>query len=318
MAFSDPAGTNSCIALFEMYRLQNKPLPHLYSNRSCFSSKYQPFVRNEVPDFSHHNFDCLFTGTSHPVSSDKFEVNAIQQAKANHVHVISFIDHWMNFKLRFEGLMKEEMPDEIWVIDERAKELAIEEGLDEDKLKVKGNPYHYYLKNFWHSEFESKQYLNQLGIRTDCLHILFAPDPLSLRNRNHQTGFTEADALESILKVLSGQQFRVCLIIKMHPLQPEEILKTILNKYKEVSHFLLKEADNCELISACDLVIGFYSNFLLEAKTLGKPVIRFFPGNTAADLLRNTVGMESLCNNEKELEDKMLNYINGKDKFFAE
>jgi hypothetical protein len=309
MAFSDPAGTNSCIALFEMYRLQNKPLPQLFSNRFYFSSQYQPFVIAEATDFKQKKFDCLFTGTSHPESSDKFEVQCIKRAKASSVYVISFIDHWTNFKLRFEGLLKEEMPDEIWVVDEKAKQLAIEEGIDRNKIRIKGNPYHFYLQKYWHPEFTAKKYLEKSGIPPSFFYIVFAPDPLSLRNQNHQTGFTEAEALESILKILQRNQCQACLIIKLHPLQPTEILSAVLSKYENVNYVLLKQANNCELISASDLVIGFYSNFLLEAKALGKPVIRFFPGNIDADLLKYSEAIESPCRTETELESKILNYL---------
>jgi hypothetical protein len=310
MAFSDPAGTNSCIALFEMYRLQNKPLPKLYSNRSHFPSKYQPFIM-AMPNFEQKKFDCLFTGTSHPESSDKFEVQCIKRAKANAVYVVSFIDHWTNFKLRFEGLLKEEMPDEIWVVDEKAKQLAMEEGIDKNKIRVKGNPYHFYLRKYWHPEFSGKQYLEKLGIPIGFFHIVFAPDPLSLRDQNRQLGFTEAEALESILKILQRTKLQSCLIIKLHPLQSPEILTAVLERYKNVNHFSLKQADNCELISASDLVIGFYSNFLLEAKALGKRVIRFFPGNIDADLLKNSHSIESPCRTDSELESQMLNYLHG-------
>ena len=159
--FSDPAGANSCLALFEMYKLQNKQLPLLYSNRSYFSSKYRSVVSNCIPDFKTLDIDCVFTGTSHPDSSDSYEVNCIKQAKQNKIYVISFIDHWINFKLRFEGLVEEEMPDEIWVVDERARELAIKEQLPANKLVVHENPYHFYLRNYWRSAYSKKIFLTR-------------------------------------------------------------------------------------------------------------------------------------------------------------
>ena len=63
--------------------------------------------------------------------------------------------------------------------------------------------------------------------------------------------------------------------------------------------FLLKDADPLELAHASDIVVGFYSNLLLEAEALGKNVIRYFPGKQEADLLRHKEGL-------KKVQDKII------------
>ena len=66
--------------------------------------------------------------------------------------------------------------------------------------------------------------------------------------------------------IIEQVKSEVFLIIKAHPLQPAEVLDKVLSKYPHDNYKFIKEADNCELINASDLIIGFYSNFLLKQK----------------------------------------------------
>lgn len=307
-AFSDAAGTNACIAMYRLNAAFHEE-QLLFSNRLNFSSELSLVVQNNIPDFSTSGIDCLFTGTSHPESSECFEINCIKQAKSKGVYTISFIDHWVNFKLRFNGLNEDEMPDEIWVIDENAKDLAEKEGLPSAKIKIKGNPYHYHLRTCWKPAYLSKSYLSFLGIKEDAFHILFAPDPFSIRNIYQKTGFTEGEALKDLLTIVSEIK-DTFLLIKLHPLQPEDVLLNVLEQYPNIPHKLIKEADVPELLAASDLVIGFYSNLLLEASALQKSTIRYFPGNTEADLLAGSQLLHAACVTPTQLKHKIHIYLN--------
>jgi hypothetical protein len=281
--FSDQAGANACTALAKM--VEGKKKITVYSNRNYNGNVQQVVYRNEQPSLD--KVETVFLGTSHPASSDYFELNCLKEAKQKNIYTISFIDHWINFKLRFTDAQgKTIYPDEIWVVDEKAKQLAIEEGLPAALIKVSGNPYHYYLEHQWKSSWKGKSYFNSLNIKPNAFHIVFAPDPLSLRNIKEKVGFSEAEALHDILNVISDlNDENICLVVKCHPLQPEEILAKEINKTGWPNVSLLKNADSLELINAADLVVGFYSNFLLDAKALGKKVVRYFPGKEETDLL---------------------------------
>lgn len=280
--FSDQAGANTCVALSKMIGHNTKV--SLYSNRN-YNSMKEVVCREEQPCLN--EVKTVFLGTSHPASSDYFELNCLKQAKQKNIYTISFIDHWVNFKLRFTDADGATIyPNEIWVVDEKAKQLAIEEGLPAELIKVTGNPYHQYLKDQWKPVWEGKSYFSFLNIKPDAFHIVFAPDPLSLRNANEKVGFSEAEALHDILDVISDfNDEHICLVVKCHPLQPEEILRNEISRAKWANVFLIKNADALELINAADLVIGFYSNFLLDAKALNKNVVRYYPGNDDADFL---------------------------------
>lgn len=308
LIFSDPAGTNSCLALFEIYKSEHKKLPLLYSNSSYFSDKYSSLVKKGVPDFKSLGIDCVFTGTSHPESSNHFEVDCIKKAINENIYTISFIDHWVNFKLRFDGLNKSEYPNEIWVVDETAKELAISEGLPKEKVFIKTNPYYYYLKNYWQPQYKDKEYFEKLQIPGKGFHILFAPDPFSVRNGKETAGFDEVDALNDLIAIISQFNNEIKLIVKCHPLQPTDDLMKVIKKTNCNNCFLTKDADALELMHASDVVIGFYSNLLLEAEVLGKKVIRYFPGKPEADLLRHKKSLKK-TQNRNELMKEIKNCI---------
>lgn len=306
--FSDQAGANACTALAKM--VGNDAKIFLYSNRN-YNSNMKEVVHTEVQPCL-NEVETVFLGTSHPASSGYYELNCLKEAKQKNIYTISFIDHWINFKLRFTDAKGETTyPNEIWVVDEKAKQLAIEEGLPEKTINVTGNPYHYYLKSFWKSSWEGKSYFSSLNINPNAYHIVFAPDPLSLRNMKEKVGFSEEEALHDILEVISGfHDETIFLVVKCHPLQPEEILEKEIEKTGSRNVSLIKNADTLEMIHAADLVIGFYSNFLLDAKALGKNVVRYYPGNEEADLLNHDHSLIKL-KDKTSLHHHLKNIIYG-------
>jgi hypothetical protein len=309
--FSDPAGANACMGFASLGRAFEGRSSLLFCNKRYETKEMENLrVVSEVPDFKSLGIDCVFAGTSHPESSAYFEVHCLGEARRAGIRTISFVDHWVNFRLRFLDENNElVLPDEIWVVDEKAKQLAVEEGLPGSILKVERNPYHQYLEYLWKPSFRNKDYLDGLHIPKEGFHILFAPDPLSLRDGKKTAGFTEDEALEQLLDVLTTLELPVHLIVKCHPLQPVEVLDEAVKKSNMPVH-IIRSGDTLELVNASDLVIGFYSNLLLEAKAIGKNVIRFYPGNEKADWLIHDTSIPRLQTKEALLTT-IKNYING-------
>ncbi len=107
MAFSDPAGANACLAIARIRDMNGHPVPPMYTNRQPHVSKdfNLPLVlTSELPNFKNSEIEYLFTGTSHPDSSENFECRCIENAFKENIYTIAFIDHWTNFRLRFSGL----------------------------------------------------------------------------------------------------------------------------------------------------------------------------------------------------------------------
>ena len=81
---------------------------------------FLPFQANSLDDLV-TKADVVLTGTGW--ASD-LEYNAIRKSKEQKVHVISLIDHWINYRARFIRDGNSVMPNEIWVTDKYALELA--------------------------------------------------------------------------------------------------------------------------------------------------------------------------------------------------
>ena len=307
--FSDAAGANACIALAKICEKESKASSLLFSNKKYSEAGDRLTVTETVPSFQNLGIDCVFTGTSHPASSNHFEVNCIKKAGSEDIYTISFIDHWVNFKLRFDGVNESEYPNEIWVVDETAKRLAVLEGLPSEKIFIRTNPYHYYLKNYWQTQYSGKEYFEKLQIPGKGFHILFVPDPLSIRSGKEIAGFDEREALNDLLSIIKKLNGEINLVVKCHPLQPVDDLVRLIKKSNSKTCFLLEEADPLVLVHASDIVVGFYSNLLLEAEVLGKKVIRYFPGKPEADLLKHKKSLKKIKDkNElmKEIEHCIL------------
>ena len=81
--------------------------------------------------------DWLLCGTSW--QSD-LEWKAIRRAKKANKKVISFIDHWVNYRERYFKKSEYALPDEIWIGDIYAEKIA-KDNFPNLKVMLKSNPY---------------------------------------------------------------------------------------------------------------------------------------------------------------------------------
>jgi hypothetical protein len=88
-------------------------------------------VRDPFPDFT--GFDLVLCGSS---GEADLERRAVEAARGAGVRCAVYLDHWVNYALRFGAVL----PDEVWVTDEHAARLAAEAlpGVD---VRIQGNPY---------------------------------------------------------------------------------------------------------------------------------------------------------------------------------
>jgi len=306
--FSDAAGANACLAQAFILQKENNCEITCFSNKQNFHEAQWPFLvqlKEKITESDLQNADVLFTGTSHPESSSHFELKAIQLAKSKYLNTIAYVDHWTNISLRFEWNGEMVYPNEVWLPDQMAQTMAIKEGVPEKIIQIRKNPYLAYLASHWKSVYPEKGYAKKLLLPSSKKIIVIAPDPISLRTKDFDPGFTEVSALTALLESIqkSGMQDRVAVVIKAHPLQPVEVLLPALNHFISLGLTLkvLTESNNPELINIADLVIGFYSNFLLEAREMNKSVVRYFPGNSELDPLKHLVDLPSISNASEAL-----------------
>ena len=295
--FSDPGGAKPLLALIENSQV---------NNYKVFSDRIYPFYKDfgitiSDPPVDWHNEleeyapNIVVTGTSYTSS---LELDVLSIAADVGIFTISFVDHWTNISNRFSSKKYQALyPNEIWLVDERAKMIAINEGIDEGRLKVIGNPYHQWLNN-WEPEVDKQEYLNTIGINNNAPVLLFGPDSLSNVDGKRKYGFDEISATKDILDLMEGSLTDIgnCnFLIKPHPNQNVEPLMEIVNNYPFAS-ILSSNVDTNTVLYYSDVVIGFFSSLLLESCVLNKKVIRFIPTPINNDPFENmNVGEKVDC-----------------------
>ncbi len=277
-AFSDPGGAKPILSLIE----EIQPDEYLaVSNRSySFYDDFKTQVQMIENDFekivNSYQPDLIFTGTSYPSDFDK---QFLKIALEKNIDCYTFVDHWTNMDLRFTYENNFLEPSQVWVIDERAKEIAMKAGIPKDKIVISGNPYHKWLKN-WKPRVIKEVFLETIGLKniTDTL-LIFAPDPLSNINGIEKYGFDELSALKDLIELFEEHESELShfkILIKAHPNQNRKKIEKIIQKTKNCI-LLPNDIDANTVTYYGNITIGFFSSFLLEAKILGKEILRFIP-----------------------------------------
>ncbi len=271
--FSDPGGAKAVLAkvcelkdnLSKCFIISDRVYPFFKE----FSLRVDLPPKNVTDYFNIINPDFVFTGTSY---TSKIELEFLRVARERKVISYSFIDHWTNFKNRFLFNDQYMYPDKILVIDEEAKQLAIEDGINKNILIIYGNPYYKYLHSFQPKE-PKENFFSRLGHDVGRKKIIvFAPDPLSNVNGSSVYGFDELSATKEMAELLDSISHNFLFFLKLHPNQN---VKAIKSKASSKMIMLDASVDSNTLIYYSDLVIGFFSNFLIEANIMRKKVLRF-------------------------------------------
>ncbi|MCS6796610.1 MAG: hypothetical protein NZ516_11705 [Raineya sp.] len=251
--------------------------------------------KDEIRFLQCFNPDFVFTGTSY---TSKIELKFIEQAVKQNILSIAFIDHWTNFYSRFVWNEKVIFPDKIWVIDEKAKNLAIQDNLAPEKLQVAGNPYYEFLK-IWEPTISRDEFLNFVALPEDASYILYVPEPLSQVGGVEKFGFDEYEVLEELIsyfkkKYVYSHKF---LLVKPHPNHQVEGFKKLLQSQPSNIKLLKSQTPINLLMHYADLVIGHFSNALMEGKLLGVKVVRLLPEKCKVEFMENDlIIVNKICN----------------------
>ena len=216
--------------------------------------------------------DFVLTGTSW---GSNLEKRAIKNAKINRVKVASFLEHWCYYPERFQIDVETILPDEIWVGDEYAIEIA-KEHFPSEKIKFVSNPYFEDIKY----EIEKIKINNKID---DTLRILYVSDvqqEFSIKNYGHPHyfGYNEYEAMDDFLKKIVKKKLKKYKIrIRLHP-------SDVTGKYKHIIHnhpeLPLKESKTLSLIKDCiwaDWIVGQESMAQVVGLITGKKVFSSIP-----------------------------------------
>jgi len=281
--FGDPAGAKAMIAISKL--ICNNDLFILVSDRYYSFFKEidadvsivinEEYLLSKLNDFKPQ---LIFTGTSLPIS---VELKSLKYGKRNNIETISFVDHWTNVKERFideNGQLI--IPDKIYVIDNNAHDIAIKDGLPEKQIEVTSNPYYNWLST-WKPKTDRNSFCQLIGLDQDVVYIVYAPEPLDKFNLKEKYGFDEYDVLNDLDQIyktyLANSDKGLRIIFKPHPnVSKEEVSNAISLNLGYIPDYLIiiSDVDFNHLIYYSSLVIGFFSNSLIEASILGKPTFR--------------------------------------------
>ena len=113
------------------------------------------------------NSDWVLSGTGWQTD---FELNAIRLGKNLGKKTVAFLDHWVNYRERFQRGENLFLPDELWVCDEYAEEIA-KSVFDCIPIIRKQNPYFY-------DVITQLEHLKQKGATIIKHSVLYVCEPI--------------------------------------------------------------------------------------------------------------------------------------------
>lgn len=226
----------------------------------CMSEKPEDSLEGAI-DCS--RFDLVLTSTSW--ASD-LEKKVIQKAREFSVRVAAYLDHWTNYLERFYLNNLLVLPDEIWVGDLFAEQLA--------QQVFSGYPV--ILK------FVENQYVKKLQLDAQIFKrqkntfsqkaLLYLCEPIGAHLGTGALSFDEFTLLNQFLSLQSESPEPVVIRVRLHPSEPRDKYKNIIQLFENrLSIYLSSEA----LLDDClwaDEVVGASSMAMMVAHLIGKKV----------------------------------------------
>ncbi|MBN8703040.1 MAG: hypothetical protein J0M08_08240 [Bacteroidetes bacterium] len=301
--FSDPGGAKPILAYITLFNLNNSCI--VISDREyVFFSDYLVPVqkyKGELPiDYIKKNRpDFIFTGTSY---TSKIELSFIEAANKLNIPTYTFVDHYTRFLDRFEIRSNEFIfPRFILVGDEKLYSIAKQSVFNSEVL-VSGNFHHQFLRK-WKPSASKYNFFKENEIPTEGKIIVFAPDPLTNVGGAAVYGLDEISVFKELANVF--RRFNCdeyTFIIKTHPNQNVELLKAEAALIDDVNILFTPNANTNSLLYYSDLVIGIFSNILVEANIMGVKVVRYLNKLTAIDPFKD-LNLGIAINSQDELYD---------------
>jgi hypothetical protein len=276
--FSDPGGAKPLLSYIMLNGLEKSAC--VISDRSYdFYNDFPIIVTKWYSDgdvmlkIKEINPDYVFTATSY--TSD-IELRFLNAAKDAGIPTYSFVDHYTRFKDRFTWKGERLMPDNVCVIDEEAAHLAKESGITANLL-VSGNFYHNFLEG-WKPKVKKDDFFKEIGIPVGNKLLVFAPDPISNVGSKEDFGFDEVMVWQQISAYFGKLAYLgFSVVINMHPNQNKEYFSKHLDKH-DMQIIFGHEIHTNTLLYFSDVVVGMFSNILIESVILKKRVIRYMVG----------------------------------------
>ena len=221
------------------------------------------------------------------------EMRGLREARRLGKRVVTFLDHWVNYPERFLRGGAQELPDEIWVVDDDALALA-QRHFPHTPVRLVLNPYFdYVVREIARYEARRPQ------LPSPAAGVLYVCENLSGHARmrfgdERHWGYTEFDAIEYFFRRIGDLGTPVGQVtLRPHPSDPE-------GKYAEVvsAHAPLARLSSgkplLEEISEADIVVGCESMAMVAATLAHKRVVCAVPPGMNTLFIERRRGIEML------------------------
>lgn len=182
-----------------------------------------------------------------------------------------YLDHWVSYRERFgypDSRWRDNLPDEIWVGDSYARQLA--------KKRFRGIPL-VLVPNLYLKEELSRYKLQPPCLSHDSLSVLFVSVPISKSLKGEgKLSFDEFEILELLAKALIAGKKKSVIIIRFHPSEPKDKYDKLLKKYKDKVEII--KSSHVDLVAdfrRASVIIGMEGMALVLAYFYKKPVVSF-------------------------------------------
>jgi hypothetical protein len=266
----DAGAANHIIAWLQSGLLDEK------TTKLCLEGPALKIYQNIKPEFNNYSLEDALQNSIRLISGTGWSSNLEHQARvhANKLSIksIAVIDHWVNYSLRFIRGGQQQLPDEIWVVDEYAHAIA-KNTFPSISIVQQQNDY---LNN---QVFEIHQYQDIKNQEETC--ILFLMEPIRRSwGENPLPGEIQAfnymlENLDSLLANNHNNRYKI--IIKPHPSDPEKKYQPWVDKYSELSISVNQNDSLAKLIAQADIVAGCETYAMAVALSSGKKVISTLP-----------------------------------------
>ena len=239
--------------------------------RAIFERKLGPIENLEL-EAALVGCESILCGTSW--QSD-IELEAIKLARVSGKYSVAWLDHWVNYRARFERDSCICLPDEIWVSDSDAYALAREK-LPEIPVRQLENPYFLDIKTSLEGEACISPPL------PGQLRVLYVCEPVRehalLRYGNEMHwGYTEEQALRYFLSNVTTLGESVGrILIRLHPSETAGKYDAVTDEFALPISFSQGNTLSAEVFSS-DCVVGCNSMAMVVGLLGGKRVISCIP-----------------------------------------
>ena len=198
--------------------------------------------------------DLIISGTS---AKSNIDHKARYLSKENKKKVIGLLDHWTLYKEGFTYKNKILLPDEIWVTNKKAFNIA--KNKFRKKILLKKNLLEYYV--------------SRLKQKKDYKNFLYILEPL-----NKKIEFKLLLKFFNFIKK-NNLQKKINLIFKIHPSENISKYKNFISKNYNSNYKIINSNNIIKIIDWSDVVFGLRSYALVLSLKANREVFTLLPAN---------------------------------------